>query len=310
MNLGELGDLAGAAGDATRALCAPWDGEPEDDPVQLKISDLVKSFYDPFSRTLTDDHLRVLVHLEGCRLCQSSNLITHVHDIKSADPSMQEMVREEFETRIDLLTSHGLISPAANNKVSISHLGKGVIRMFRQARQLPPERPARREKAFIGSSTQGLPVARTLQSLLKNELRCVVWNQGTVFGIGDATIEALEKAVHDFDFGIFVFTPDDTLVKKGVEQPVARDNVLFELGLFIGKLTRKRAFVVNPAKRAVSLPTDLLGMITATYDPSELPTPLDDADDESLAIALGPVANDILNAVRRVRRESQIPECA
>jgi predicted nucleotide-binding protein len=310
MNLGELGDLAGAAGDLTGALCAPWDGEPEDDPVQVKICDLVKLFYNPFSRTLTDDHLRVLVHLEGCRLCQSSNLITHVHDITSADPSIQEMVREEFETRIDLLTSHGRISPAANNKVCISHLGKGVIRVFRQAGQLPPERPARREKAFIGSSTQGLPVARTLQSLLRNELRCVVWNQGTVFGIGDATVEALEKAVHDFDFGIFVFTPDDILVKKGVEQPVARDNVLFELGLFIGKLTRKRAFVVNPAKRAISLPTDLLGMTTATYDPSELPTPLDDADEESLAIALGPVANDILNAVRRVRRESQIPECA
>lgn len=303
MNLDELGHLAGVAGELTGALCAPWDGEPENDPVQVKISELVKLLYERFSRTLTNDHLRVLMHLEGCRLCQSSNLIKHVHDITRSDPYVQEMVRGEFENRIDFLTSHGLISPAANNKVCISHLGKGVIRVFGQRDDLPPENPKQRENAFIGSSTQGLRIARTLQYLLRDDLACVVWNEGTVFGIGQATIEALEKALHDFDFGIFVFTPDDTLLKKGVEQPVARDNVLFELGLFIGRLTRRRAFVVNPAKQAISLPTDLLGVTTATYDAKY------DSDETLLRSALGPVAHEIRTAVGRVR-EDQIADCA
>lgn len=308
MNLVELGKLAGAAGDLASALCAPWDGEPETDPVQVKIRDLVRTFYEAFSLTLTDDHLRLLVHLEGCRLCQASNLITHIHNIACLDADSQEIVREEFEARMDLFYSHGLVSPAADKKVRISHLGKGVVRVFRDLGELPPEKPSRSEKAFIGSSTRGLPIARSLQSLLRDEVRSIVWDQGTVFGVGEANIEALEKAVREFDFGIFVFTPDDTIVKEGVEERIARDNVLFELGLFIGKLTRKRAFVVNPA--GLSLPTDLLGMTTVIYNPDELPEPLDDAHEEALAIALGPVATKLRTAVRRVRHASRTPECA
>ncbi len=310
MNLAELGKLAEEAGPLTGALCEPWDGEPEDDPVQIKIRGLVASFYESFSGTLTDDHFRVLVHLDGCRLCQSKNLIGHVHQVSKFDKPVRKMLRDEFENRVDYLKSHGLISPAANGKVRISHLGKGVVRVFRSKGDLPNERRKPREKAFIGSSTQGLPIARKLQFLLRDDLRCVIWNQGTVFGIGDSTIEALERAVHEFDYGIFVFTPDDTLVKKNTRQPVARDNVLFELGLFIGKLTRKRAFLVNPAKRAISLPSDLDGMMTATYDPDELSGPLSEADEESLAIALGPVANSIRGALQRVRQKNKEPECA
>ena len=311
MNLEELGQLSTEAGDLTGALCVPWDGEPEDDPTQVMIRVLVQNFYDKFSSTLTDDHLRVLSHLDGCRLCQSSNLIKHVHNrINNVDKVIEEMLFQEFEGRIDFLKSHGLISPAAGNKVRISHLGKGVVRVFRKFNQLPPEKEVPREKAFIGSSTEGLPIARSLQSLLREDLRSVVWNQGTVFGLGETTIESLEKAVHEFDFGIFVFTPDDEIITRETNKPVARDNVLFELGLFLGKLSRQRAFLVHPAKRAISLPTDLIGMATATYDPDELPIHKQDPDDESLAIAIGPVANEIRAGVRRVRRLSETGDCA
>jgi hypothetical protein len=145
-----------------------------------------------------------------------------------------------------------------------------------------------RPRAFIGSSTEGLSVANKIQELLAHDLSVVVWNQGTVFGLGDATLEALEAAVLEYQFGIFVFTPDDKLQTRGETKPVARDNVLFELGLFIGKLGRHRAFVVHPAKRAIVLPSDLLGITTATYDPHE----------RNLAAAIGPVCNRIRGAIR------------
>lgn len=145
-----------------------------------------------------------------------------------------------------------------------------------------------RPRAFIGSSTEGLTVANKIQELLAHDLSVVVWNQGTVFGLGDATLEALEAAVLEYQFGIFVFTPDDKLQTRGETKPVARDNVLFELGLFIGKLGRHRAFVVHPGKRAIVLPSDLLGITTATYDP----------DERNLAAAIGPVCNRIRGAVK------------
>ena len=42
----------------------------------------------------------------------------------------------------------------------------------------------------------------------------------------------LERAVLDFDFAVFVFSPDDQIISRET-QVVARDNVIFELGLFI-----------------------------------------------------------------------------
>lgn len=145
-----------------------------------------------------------------------------------------------------------------------------------------------RARVLIGSSAEGLPLANKIQELLSYDVSAIVWNQGTVFGLGDSTLEALERAVREYDFAIFVFTPDDELHTRGETRPVARDNVLFELGLFIGRLTRHRAFVVHPRKRVIALPSDLSGITLATYDP----------DEPDLAAALGPVCNQIREQIR------------
>jgi Predicted nucleotide-binding protein containing TIR-like domain len=146
-----------------------------------------------------------------------------------------------------------------------------------------------RPRIFIGSSSEGLDIANKLQELLSSEFSVEVWNQGSVFGLGSTTLEALEAAVFGYHFAVFVFTPDDELQSRGEVKPVARDNVLFELGMFIGKLGRKKAFTIHPGKKAVSLPSDLNGVTTAPYEPTE----------KNLAAALGPVANRIRTAIRQ-----------
>jgi len=101
------------------------------------------------------------------------------------------------------------------------------------------------------------------------------------------TLEALEEAVTEFDAAVFVFTPDDQLTIRGVTKPVARDNILFELGLFVGRLGRKRAFVVKPRGENIALPTDLSGITTAEYDPNAL----------DLAAKVGPACNKVRSAI-------------
>jgi len=149
----------------------------------------------------------------------------------------------------------------------------------------------RKPRAFIGSSSvRGLSIAKRLRDLLQDELSCVVWDESTVFGLGSTTIETLERAVLEYEFGIFVFTPDDERISPGGQRkPVARDNVVFEAGLFIGRLSRWRAFIVRPRGTTVVLPTDFKGITTAEYNPAE-------AD---LAVALGPVCQKIREAVGR-----------
>jgi hypothetical protein len=176
----------------------------------------------------------------------------------------------ETENLDKLRTLNGLWSPVlidtALDLLGITHSGK--------------------PRAFIGSSSEGLEVAKKLQTLLRDSLEVEVWNEDTVFGLGAATLEALERAVSVYDVGIFVFTPDDQLHTRGVVKPVARDNVIFELGLFTGRLTRWRAFVVHPSKKTIELPTDLSGITTAPYDGNKC---LDDA--------LKPVCKSILKAI-------------
>ena len=145
-------------------------------------------------------------------------------------------------------------------------------------------------RTFIGSSTEGLPIANKLQALLEYDVNAEIWNQGTVFGLGDGTLEALEQAVLTYEFGIFVFTPDDQLHVRNELKPVARDNVIFELGLFIGRLGRKRVFVVHPSRKTISLPSDLAGITTAAYD----------AEKPNLIAALGPACEKLRAAVARI----------
>jgi len=140
---------------------------------------------------------------------------------------------------------------------------------------------------FIGSSVEGLKVARAIQAELSHEYSIEVWYQDTVFGLGTSTIEALETAVDKYDFGIFVFTPDDELITRGDIKQVARDNVIFESGLFIGKLTRFKAFIVHPDNNTIVLPSDLKGMTTAPYD----------ASSKNLAASIAPACQKIRKAV-------------
>jgi predicted nucleotide-binding protein len=165
-------------------------------------------------------------------------------------------------------------------------------KLFNAAGGILLESPrSQKPRVFIGSSVEGLRIANPLQALLAHDFHVEVWNQDTVFGLGTSTIEALAKAVLVYDFGVFVFTPDDKLRSRGEDRPVARDNVLFELGLFVGRLGRFRAFVVNPSNEELSLPSDLRGLSTATYDSSA----------PNLTAALGPAAQQVRTAINLAR---------
>lgn len=153
----------------------------------------------------------------------------------------------------------------------------------------------RRPKIFIGSSTEGLDEANHIQVGLVSDFEVVVWNQAS-FGLGQMTIEALEKAVQEFQFAIFVFTPDDQLTSRGETKNVARDNVIFEAGLFIGGLGRQRTFVVMPDGNGLTLPSDLAGLTVAKFHPKS----------ENKAAALGPACQRIKDAVNRILKNDSL----
>lgn len=123
-----------------------------------------------------------------------------------------------------------------------------------------------RPSVFIGSSSEGLPLAEILQLNMDHSADVVLWSQG-VFGLSDSTLESLVNSLPQFDFAVLVLTPDDMATIRGDAVQLPRDNVLFELGLFMGHLGRERCFILYDRTKPIKLPSDLAGVTAATFQP-------------------------------------------
>ncbi|EAZ91898.1 TIR domain-containing protein [Crocosphaera chwakensis] len=147
-------------------------------------------------------------------------------------------------------------------------------------------------KVFIGSSFEGLDVAYAAQKNLDHTGEVTVWNQG-IFELSSNTLDDLVNSLDKFDFAIFVFSPDDISHIREQKYQAVRDNVIFELGLFIAKLGKRRCFILMPRGiKDFRLPSDLLGVTPATYDNSR--------QDNNLLAALGPACFDISKAINKL----------
>ncbi len=125
--------------------------------------------------------------------------------------------------------------------------------------------PRERTKVFLISSAESLEVARIIQnSFAHDKFLPVLWTDG-VFRVASYPMQSLIDEVTDSDFAIAIAHGDDTTSTRGKEWPVPRDNVIFELGLFMGRLGKDRAILMEPRDEGVKLPSDLTGITTIPY---------------------------------------------
>ena len=99
-------------------------------------------------------------------------------------------------------------------------------------------------RLFIGSSAEGLAVARNLHAELERHSVCEVvrWDQN-VFEPSGYTLDSLLTTAASVDFAVLVASPDDVTVSRGSEEPSVRDNIILEFGLFAGALGRERTYL-------------------------------------------------------------------
>jgi hypothetical protein len=150
----------------------------------------------------------------------------------------------------------------------------------------------KKPRLFIGSSVEGKDIADMLHVGLEYEVEVTVWHQG-VFGLSNGSLESIVNAAREdkFDFAALVLTPDDLVSKRGETVSSSRDNVIFELGLFMGALGRDRTFIVYCRDNPLELPSDLAGVTPATFAKRQ---------DGNLHAALGPVCTQIKNAIKKI----------
>lgn len=119
---------------------------------------------------------------------------------------------------------------------------------------------------FIASSAEAMQVAEAVNIKLSYETSVKQWDNA--FDLSSMTITSLIQRAKETDFGVFVFHKDDETTIRGEKYNSVRDNVLFELGLFIGVLGIDKCFIVVPESKKgdFRLPTDLAGVTMTYYD--------------------------------------------
>lgn len=182
--------------------------------------------------------------------------------------------------RTALLSSRGSMSPVQLRAIETMFAKCGELL---EARLTAKENERKRPRVFIGSSSEGLHIAEVIQLGLENVAECTIWSQG-VFGLSGGTLETLVNKASHYDYAILVLTPDDVTTKRDNTRNMPRDNVLFELGLFMGVLGRSHTFIIYGREEELELPTDLAGITAATYSRRS---------DSNLQASLGPVCTRI-----------------
>ena len=134
-----------------------------------------------------------------------------------------------------------------------------------------------------------MPIAETINACLaKASVVVRLWTDG-VFGASRFPIEDLAQQVSEADFAVLVLGPDDRVISREKESDAPRDNVVFELGLFMGNLGRQRTYLVVPRGHDIKIPTDLLGLTPIQYKPGS----------DNLIERLYPVCSELIKQVTK-----------
>ncbi len=152
-----------------------------------------------------------------------------------------------------------------------------------------PKNP--RPALFIGSSAEALPIVRAIQSGLQHDDFYVRPWTCDIFQPSHYPIDDLLAAVQQADFAVLVISPDDDVTSRGDRSDAPRDNVVYELGMSMGRLGRERTVMVMPRGVDLKIPTDLLGLTPLTYKVGP---------EGDLTAAMGPVCNELRALIGRL----------
>ena len=216
----------------------------------------------------------------------------HVGEMALIDPSATRSASViTIEQTVVAKISEASFRPLANEYPRVWQLIATELAKRLQQRNRLVASTNPRPVLFIGSSTESLPIARAIQSNFSHDDFVVKLWTDRVFGPSQFIITELEKQIQEADFAVLVLGRDDEVISRNQKSDAPRDNVIFELGLFMGALSHERTFMIIPRGCDIKIPTDLLGL-----------TPLDyrlEASDDFVSL-LGPACNELREIISKI----------
>jgi hypothetical protein len=143
-------------------------------------------------------------------------------------------------------------------------------------------------RIFLGSSTEALSITQQVANLLSEVGDCVIWTDA--FAQNRSNLDSLLHQTKLSDFSILIATNDDLLLKKDHLEAAARDNIIFEFGLFLGSAGTNRSYML--VEEGTDLPSDLNGITLPRFS-------LDPAKHNSLAARCNEIKSLIIDFSKR-----------
>jgi len=119
-------------------------------------------------------------------------------------------------------------------------------------------------RVFVISSREAIDVVETIENAFSNndDIQIAAW-KNDVFKVANYPLEDLERELELADFAVAVAHADDLATIRKKRHSVPRDNVIFELAYFMGRIGRRRSILMEPSN--VKLPSDYDGVTTIRY---------------------------------------------
>lgn len=216
----------------------------------------------------------------------------HIGEMALIDPSARRSASAvAIEQTVVAKISEASFRPLANKCPRVWQLIATELAKRLQQRNRLVASTNPRPVLFIGSSKESLDIARAIRFNFDHDNLVINLWTDRVFGSSRFPIIDLEKQIQEADFAVLVLGPDDEVVSRNEVSDAPRDNVILELGLFIGALSHERTFMVIPRDCDIKIPTDLLGLTALSYKSD---------NSNNLTGLLGPACDELRNIINKM----------
>lgn len=121
-------------------------------------------------------------------------------------------------------------------------------------------------RTFVGYATESAetivePLLRHLADFCEDKgisIEFVTWQDPSHSKSGIHILDRLKEEVRESDFGIFVHESTDSVKVRGQMYEIARDNVIFETGMFLARFSSDRVFMLT--EQGTKVVSDLAGV--------------------------------------------------
>lgn len=185
--------------------------------------------------------------------------------------SRSARVLADCGTHLAKVKGHDFVNIAKDYPALWQGIAKSLAVRLHQRNERERQKNAK-PRVFIGSSSESKPALESIAATLRDpNIDVVPWVE--IFNPSKYPMEDLEQEALHSDFAILILAPDDKVRSRSWWRwrGAPRDNVIFETGLFMGGLGRKRVFMFcahNQLKK-LKLPSDIISMGLVPYSSQE-----------------------------------------